>query len=146
MFRGGETSTQEERGNERRTGRGGREKERRRWRENTGLDLSTRRICNYFSVPVSFMGKKKEGGGGGGKGVSGKPRSSHPVYLHPSGYRDCGLSPHRSRSLRGTLEWPRRLSALSARLSFTIPLLLFPQTSRIPEDGRDKRGKEHLTR
>lgn len=40
------------------------------------------------------------------------------------------LSAHRSRSLRGTLEWPRRLSALSARLIHHFSPLLFPRTSR----------------
>jgi len=63
-------------------------RERRRKGRERGLDLSTRRLCNYFSVPVSFS----------------RGRELHPVHLHPSGYRDCGLARARARaSLRASV-------------------------------------------
>lgn len=68
------------------------EKERERRGEGTGLDLSTRRLCNYFSVSVLSSLS-------GASGLSRAPPHPlptlspfppQPVYLHPSGYRDCG--------------------------------------------------------
>lgn len=49
--------------------------------------------------------------------MSGKPRSSHPVYLHPSGYRDCGLSPRIGPARSGALLNGRVVFQLCRRAS-----------------------------
>lgn len=145
--RGGLAGRVQSRGGER-----GGEKERERRREGTGLDLSTRRLCNYFSVSVSSNSRERA--------ALSRPLTLPPPSRNPSictlpatviAVARSHLSAHRSRSLRGTLEWPRRLSALSARLIHHSSPLLSPRTSRehLGERGwvraEEARGYVHST-
>lgn len=78
-----------------------------------------RDVSVIISPSLSRSGEEREEGRGGEKrrGKSGKPRSSHPVYLHPSGYCDCGLSPRASPSVPG----PARSGAvLNGRVVFQL--------------------------